>query len=89
MTGHDRPLTGGSGPVTEAARLVEWAFGLTLDAVPAPAVRAAVRHLTDGFGCAVAAPPHGAAAVEVALGLGGPPQATVIGTGRRDRKSVV
>ncbi|TMR27748.1 MmgE/PrpD family protein, partial [Nonomuraea zeae] len=69
--------------MTAAAGLADWALGLRLDAVPERARQAAIRHLTDGFGCAVAEPPHGSPAVAVALELGGPPQATVIGT--RDR----
>ncbi|TYB64281.1 MmgE/PrpD family protein [Nonomuraea sp. PA05] len=73
----------GSAAPTQAARLASWALGLTLDAVPEPAVAAARRHLIDGFGCAIAGAPHAAPAVEVALGLGGPPQATVIGTRHR------
>ncbi|MFD0475548.1 MmgE/PrpD family protein [Nonomuraea thailandensis] len=68
---------------TEAGTLAGWALGLTLDAVPARARLAAIRHLLDGFGCAVAGGPHAAPAVEVALGLGGPPEATVIGTRHR------
>ncbi|GAA3617447.1 hypothetical protein GCM10022419_123610 [Nonomuraea rosea] len=68
---------------TAAAVLAGWALGLSLDAVPARARQAAIRHLTDGFGCAVAAPPHGSPAVAVALELGGPPQATIIGTRAR------
>ncbi|MGW0808680.1 MmgE/PrpD family protein [Nonomuraea sp. NPDC002799] len=66
-----------AGSPTAAAQFAEWALGLTLDAVPEPARAAVIRHLIDGFGCAVAAP-RGSPAVRVALELGGPPQATVI-----------
>nr|BFE78212.1 hypothetical protein GCM10020093_008130 [Planobispora longispora] len=68
--------------MTAAATLAEWGIGLTLDRVPERARDAALRHLMDGLGCAVAA---GAdiPAVEVARGLGGPPEATVIGTSLR------
>ena len=68
-----------------ARALVEWAWRLRIDDVP-DEVRAAVgRHLLDGLGTAVAAGQSGAAipAVTVALGLGGPQEAVVLGTGRR------
>jgi 2-methylcitrate dehydratase PrpD len=61
--------------------LAEWAMGLTLDAVPAPVVAAAKRHLVDGLGNAIAASrlneaPHVHRVVEM---LGGAPEASVIG----------
>ncbi len=61
--------------------LARWALGLTLDAVPAPAQQAAVRHLLDGIGCAIAAFASGAGApaLTVASGLAGPTESTVIG----------
>jgi 2-methylcitrate dehydratase PrpD len=68
-----------------ARELAEWVAGLRLDDVP-PAVRhAACRHLLDGLGTALAAARRRAAepAVAVATGLGGPPEATVLGSGTR------
>ena len=68
-----------------AAALIDWAWQLRLDDVPADVRVAAGRHLLDGLGTAAAAGRTGAAApaVSVALGLGGPPEALVLGTGRR------
>ncbi len=66
-----------------ATRLAEWAVGdLT---VPDAVLRAAVRHLTDGLGAAVAGARAGSAspAVTVATGLGGGPEATILGTTTR------
>ncbi|MFE3449006.1 MmgE/PrpD family protein [Nonomuraea sp. NPDC059194] len=68
--------------MTAADVLAEWGLGLTLDHVPGAARDAALRHLLDGLGCAVAAGPD-IPAVEVARGLGGPPEATIIGTSCR------
>lgn len=68
--------------VDPAARtLARWALRLTLDAVPIQAQHAAVRHLLDGVGCAIAGFTSGAgsAALAVAAGLGGPAESTVIG----------
>ncbi|MFI6817528.1 MmgE/PrpD family protein [Nonomuraea sp. NPDC050328] len=64
---------------TAAARLAGWALGLTLEQVPRPAREAALRHLLDGLGCAVAAGTD-LPAVRVARDLGGPPEATILGT---------
>ncbi|CND51320.1 MmgE/PrpD family protein [Mycobacterium tuberculosis] len=66
-----------------ARELAAWA--LALDRVPEPVAAAATRHLLDGFGTALAALRTGAAgpAVEVARGLGGPPEAAVLGTGEQ------
>ncbi|GGV18301.1 MmgE/Prp family protein [Actinomadura cremea] len=63
-----------------ARELADWA--LALDRVPEPVGAAATRHLLDGFGTALAALRTGAAApaIEVARGLGGPPEAAVPGT---------
>lgn len=63
-----------------APTLAAWAVG-PLD-VPAPVRAAAVRHLADGLGTALAAVREDAAApaVAVATGLGGAPEATVIGS---------
>jgi 2-methylcitrate dehydratase PrpD len=67
-----------------ATGLAAWAWGLTLDAVPAPVRHAAGRHLLDGVGNAVAARRlgHGGPAWTVAEELAGPPEACAL-TGRR------
>ncbi|NKZ03461.1 MmgE/PrpD family protein [Actinomadura latina] len=64
-----------------ARELAGWALGLA--EVPEPVAAAASRHLLDGFGTALGALRTGAAgpAIEVARGLGGPPEAAVLGTG--------
>ncbi|MBB5873367.1 2-methylcitrate dehydratase PrpD [Allocatelliglobosispora scoriae] len=65
--------------------LAVWASGLTLAQVP-PTVRAAARrHLLDGLGCLIAGVRRDAApaAQEVASGLGGPPEATLLGCDTR------
>ncbi|MEU8802361.1 MmgE/PrpD family protein [Spirillospora sp. NPDC048819] len=64
-----------------ARELAAWALGLA--EVPGPVGAAATRHLLDGFGTALGAVRTGAAlpATEVARGLGGPPEAAVLGTG--------
>ncbi|TDC46639.1 MmgE/PrpD family protein [Actinomadura sp. KC345] len=64
-----------------ARELAAWALGLA--EVPGPVSAAATRHLLDGFGTALGALRTGAAtpAIEVARGLGGPPEATVLGGG--------
>ena len=66
---------------TVGARLVAWTSGLQLADVPASARRAALRHLLDGVGTALAARRAGVVdpAVAVARGLGGPAQAPVLG----------
>ncbi|GGO71569.1 MmgE/PrpD family protein [Nonomuraea cavernae] len=66
--------------------LVTWALALTPDEVPGPVRAAGLRHLLDGLGCAAAVheeDPCRAAAVAVALDLGGTPEAGLLGTGRR------
>ena len=70
---------------TVAGQLAAWGLGLTLEEVPVPIRQTAARHLLDAMGAGVAAALTGAAdpAVEVALQLGGPPEATVWGTGRK------
>ena len=62
-----------------ARQLAEWGTGPL--AVPARVREAAVQHLLDGFGTALAAVRLEAArpAVTVARGLGGPPEAAVLG----------
>jgi 2-methylcitrate dehydratase PrpD len=71
--------------MTIASRLANWAIGLSLSDVPADARRAACRHLLDGLGTALGALATGdaAPAVAVARGLGGPPEATLLGTRER------
>lgn len=66
--------------VTEA--LASWAHQLQLTDVPADVQRAAGRHLLDGLGAALAAARAQAAdpAVRVATALGGPPEATILGS---------
>ncbi|MEU5988693.1 MmgE/PrpD family protein [Spirillospora sp. NPDC047418] len=66
-----------------ARELAAWALGLA--EVPGEVDAAATRHLLDGFGTALGALRTGAAApaIEVARGLGGPPEAAVLGTGER------
>lgn len=66
-----------------ASRLGEWVTG-EVD-IPVSVRTAATRHLLDGFGTALAAVRADAAgpAVEVATGLGGPPEATIIGSQMR------
>ena len=71
--------------MTIAEGLVDWAYALRLDDIPEK-VRAAVgRHMMDGLGTAIAAGRLGLArpAVTVALNLGGPAEAGVLGTGRQ------
>ncbi|MCL3819616.1 MmgE/PrpD family protein [Aeromicrobium wangtongii] len=62
-----------------ARELATWGLGLT--EVPDDVRRAALRHLLDGMGTAVGGIRAGSAdpAVEVALGLGGPQEATILG----------
>ena len=64
-----------------AEELAAWATGEIT--TPSSVRASAIRHLADGFGVALAAVRHDAAgpAVSVARGLGGPPEATIIGGG--------
>jgi 2-methylcitrate dehydratase PrpD len=66
-----------------AEELAAWATGALV--TPASVRASATRHLVDGFGVALAAVRHDAAApaVSVARGLGGPAEATVIGSDAR------
>ena len=68
-----------------AADLTRWAVSMRYDDLPAEVTAAARAHLLDGVGCLVAAARTRAAteAVTVARGLGGPPEATLIGTQER------
>ncbi len=70
---------------TLSRQLAAWAHDLALDQVPDGVRRAACLHLLDGLGTALAAALARAAepAVQVAAGLGGPPEATILGTGTR------
>ncbi|MEV0134497.1 MmgE/PrpD family protein [Dactylosporangium sp. NPDC050688] len=83
----DRPATAGpaTGRTTIAEGLAGWGLSVTLDSLPPDAVAAALRHLLDGCGTAVAALRAGAAepALAVARGLGGPPEARIPGTATR------
>ncbi|MFN8169152.1 MAG: MmgE/PrpD family protein [Candidatus Nanopelagicales bacterium] len=67
---------------TVAERLADWVVALRLDDVPEPVRHAARRHLLDGLGDALASARAGVvdAPVSVALGLGGPPESTVLTT---------
>jgi 2-methylcitrate dehydratase PrpD len=71
--------------MTVASDLAAWALGLRSEDVPDEVVVAARRHLLDGLGTAVAAARRNAAepALSVAAGLGGPPEATLLGRGVR------
>lgn len=71
--------------MTVASDLAAWALGLRRDDLPDEVVAATRRHVLDGLGTAVAAARRGAAepALSVAAGLGGPPEATLLGRGVR------
>jgi len=71
--------------MTVASDLAAWALDLRSEDVPDEVVVAARRHLLDGLGTAVAAARRDAAgpALTVAAGLGGPPEATLLGRGVR------
>ncbi|WP_433496488.1 MmgE/PrpD family protein [Sphaerimonospora sp. CA-214678] len=71
--------------MTAARVLAEWALGPGPADAPRDVREAACRHLLDGLGTAVAAgrTSIAAPAVTVARGLGGPAEATVLGTGER------
>lgn len=71
--------------MTIAPDLAAWALGLRRDDLPDEVVAATRRHVLDGLGTAVAAARRGAAepALSVAAGLGGPPEATLLGRGVR------
>lgn len=66
-----------------ARELATWALDLT--EVPAAVRRAALRHLLDGFGTALGGLASGGAdpALEVARGLGGPQESTILGSTTR------
>ncbi|MDI2132452.1 MmgE/PrpD family protein [Yinghuangia seranimata] len=70
---------------TVAEELAGWGTGLQDAAVPHEVRAAAVRHLVDGVGTALAARrldavDHG---IALAVGLGGPPESSVLGTTER------
>jgi 2-methylcitrate dehydratase PrpD len=71
--------------MTVAEDLAAWSCSLRLSDVHPAAQRAACRHLLDGVGVALAAARAGAArpALLVALDLGGPPEAAVLGSANR------
>ena len=70
---------------TATQSLTDWAWGLSLEDVPVSVTEAVTRHLLDGLGTAVAAARRGlgAPAVRVAADLGGPAEATLLGTGQQ------
>ena len=61
--------------------LLTWGLPLGLSDVPAEAQHAACRHLLDGVGLSIVARRTGVAdaSVNVARGLGGPPEAELLG----------
>jgi 2-methylcitrate dehydratase PrpD len=67
--------------MTVAEQLSEWAVSLVRSDIPDPVQHAATRHLLDGLGTAIAARRDNVVepAVIVATGLGGPPEATLLG----------
>jgi 2-methylcitrate dehydratase PrpD len=70
--------------MSAARELASWGLGLQLADVPAAVRRTACRHVLDALGCGLGASRFGQAgpARYVAMQLGGPPEATVIGGGR-------
>jgi 2-methylcitrate dehydratase PrpD len=70
---------------TAAETIARWAAGLALEDVPEDVAEAAKLHVLDALGCGLAAHATGVAGEGRATmeELGGEPQATVIGTGRR------
>lgn len=68
-----------------AIALADWSRGLDAVSLPGPVPATVTRHLLDGLGVTVAAARRHAAepAVAVARGLGGPPQATILGVPER------
>lgn len=70
-----------------AEQLCRWGMSLQLNDIPQEARHVAGRHLLDGLGTAIAARRDHVvdAAVQVATGLGGPAEATVLGS--RDKVS--
>lgn len=73
----------------ETRRLAEWAFDTGFDDLPPRVIELSKQLILDHVGVAVGGMDHEAVAIalDVARGLGGAPQATVIGHG--DRTSVV
>ena len=71
--------------MTAAEKIAAWATALDLDDVPADVAEHAKLHLLDALGCGLAAHATGVAAEGRTTmdELGGEPQATVIGSGRR------
>ncbi len=70
---------------TAAERLAAFTTGLPYEAIPPDVVEAAKLHLLDTLGCGLAAYALdvATAAQAVAAEMGGTPEATVIGLGRR------
>jgi 2-methylcitrate dehydratase PrpD len=71
--------------VSAAQRFVEFALGLSPDDIPAEVAQAAKRHLLDALGCGLGAIGlgEGVAGREVALGLSGTADATLLGAATR------
>lgn len=71
--------------MTVSETLASWAYDLRLADVPDQVRKVAGRHLLDGLGTALAASRADAAgpALRVATALGGPPEATILGTAAR------
>ena len=71
--------------MTITRQLVEWAWQLDLNQVPARVQHAACRHLLDGTGTAIAGLRYQAVpyVLSVAEQTPSPPESTVIGTGRK------
>lgn len=70
---------------TAARRLARFVLDLALDEVPGPVATATTQLVLDTLGNALAAcgEEFGRAVLQVAADLGGPPEATLLGTGRR------
>lgn len=68
-----------------AAQIARYAHAFTFDAIPQDVVHHAKRSLLDGIGCAIGGlvAPGLSACLQVVEELGGPAEATIIGTGRR------
>ncbi|MBF6331155.1 MmgE/PrpD family protein [Nocardia transvalensis] len=69
--------------VSAARTVARWGTGLRYDDIPEVVRRTAIRHVLDGIGCAVAALDDDVPALRVARGMGGPAEASVLGTGER------
>ncbi|GAA5070994.1 MmgE/PrpD family protein [Nocardia iowensis] len=66
-----------------AETFAQWAVALQSAEIPTPVRRAAAHHVLDGLGCAAAALTEEQPVLTVARELGGPAEATILGTGER------